>query len=259
MPITAPELRADLRSLEIEPGDELVVHSSLSSIGLVAGGAATVVDALVSAVGDRGTIAVPTFTPRTTRQDPFEVAETPSETGAVTEALRERDDAVRSDHPTHSVAAVGPAAEALTADHDYRNSLGEDSPLHRLAKRGGKVFLLGVGHDSNSTLHLAEALADLPYKNGTNRPLVTDGTGEPRTVETATVGCGKGFARFRPAAERAGIVVRGRVGAAGAQLMLGADVLRVARSVLEDDPGSLLCEEADCWWRPGARCALEEG
>lgn len=257
MTVTESDVRSGLRELGVRPGDDVVVHSSLSAIGRVEGGAETVVDALASAVGDEGTVVVPTFTPNRARREPFDRARTPSETGAITEALRARDDAVRSDHPTHSVAALGPAATELTADHGYRNSLGEGSPLHRLAERGGKILLLGVGHDSNSTLHVAESLADLPYKTGTNRVLVRGGDDGLETVETAVVGCGKGFTAFGRIADEEGILSEGEIGAARSKLLDGRDVIRLARSVLEERPGFLLCEEPDCWWCPDARRALE--
>jgi len=38
----------------------------------------------------------------------------------------------------------------------------ENSPLARVYDRDGDVLLLGVGHDSNTSLHLAEHRADFP-------------------------------------------------------------------------------------------------
>lgn len=251
------ELVADLRRLGLESGDDVVVHASLSSLGWVDGGAETVVDALSDAVGTGGTVVVPTFTPSVVREEPFDPDETRSRTGAISEALRTRDDARRSDHPTHSVAALGPAADELTDEHALESSLGPHSPLHRLAERGGKVLLIGVGHERNSTVHVAEALADLPYKTGTNDVLVRNDDGEIERVETATVGCGKGFPTVEPIADVAGVLTHGQVGAADAQLMRGDRIVSVARSALETDPGILLCDQPDCWWCPDARRTLE--
>jgi aminoglycoside 3-N-acetyltransferase len=41
---------------------------------------------------------------------------------------------------------------------------GENSPLARLYEAHGHVLLLGVGHDRNSSLHLAEQRSDWPRK-----------------------------------------------------------------------------------------------
>ncbi|MFP8890209.1 aminoglycoside N(3)-acetyltransferase [Natrialbaceae archaeon A-CW2] len=254
--VTGDDLVADLRALGLQSGDELVVHSSLSSLGWVDGGADTVVDALKTVVGVEGTVVVPTFTPFVVREEPFDREGTPSQTGAVTETLRTRPNSIRSDHPTHSVAALGPAAEALTAGHELDQSLGRDSPLHRLAQRGGKVLLLGIGHERNSTLHVAEALAELPYKTGTNEVLVRKESGDIGTVHASKVGCGKGFPVLEAVADEAGILTRGRVGQAPAQVGEGAALLEVALDVLDSDPGFLLCDEPGCWWCPEAREAL---
>ncbi|WP_255171478.1 AAC(3) family N-acetyltransferase [Natrononativus amylolyticus] len=255
--VSTADLVADLERLGLRDGDEVAVHGALSSIGWVEGGANAVIDALCTAVGSEGTVVVPTFTPFVVREEPFDRERTRSRTGAITETLRTRPDAVRSAHPTHSVSAIGPAATTLTTDHALERSLGADSPLHRLARRGGSILLVGVGHERNSTIHVAEALAELPYKTGTNRVLVRDGDGTVRTVETARVGCGKGFSALEPLADDAGVLRRGHIGRAPAQLMDGDAIIEAALEALEDDPGFLLCAEPDCWWCPEARERIE--
>ena len=60
LPWTVATLAADLAALGVRPGSTLVVHSSLSSIGYVTGGAHAVVLALVEALGPDGTLVVPT-------------------------------------------------------------------------------------------------------------------------------------------------------------------------------------------------------
>lgn len=257
--LSSAAVATDLRTLGLESGDEVVVHGSLSSLGWVDGGADVVVDALRQVVGESGTVVVPTFTPSVVREEPFDRDDTRSRTGAITEALRTRSDAVRSDHPTHSVSARGPAATTLTEAHDLDSSLGRDSPLHCLADRGGRIFLLGVGHERNSTVHVAEALADLPYKTGTNRVLVRGADGEVRPVESSRVGCGKGFPSLEPVADNASVLTRSCVGAADAQLMDSEAILSVASDILADAPGFLLCSDPKCWWCPDARRTLESG
>lgn len=256
--VTRDSLLADLRALGVERGDDLIVHSSLSSLGWVEGGAETVVDALVAAV-DTGTVVVPTFTFGTTDAEgaPFDPDSSPSHTGAVTEALRTRPDSVRSHHPTHAVGALGADACEIAADHALEASLGADSPLHRVCRRGGRVLLLGVDHTSNSALHVAESLADLPFKRGTRR-VWTAADGDPREVDVARVGCSQGFGRFGVAADALGLPVRGEVGAATAQLLEGRELLELAGALLAADPGVLLCDDTGCWWCPEARAVLSD-
>lgn len=158
-----------LRDLGVRPGIVLMVHSSLRSLGYVEGGAQTVIAALQEALGSQGTLLVPTLT--ATEQDSaayppvFDPLRTPTWTGTIPETLRQRPDAVRSLHPTHSVAALGAEAEALTRDHI--NSLTPCdalSPFGKLASRDDSaILLLGVSHESNTTLHAVEEAAGSPY------------------------------------------------------------------------------------------------
>ena len=81
---------------------------------------------------------------------------TPTTMGAIGEALRTADGAVRSAHPQSSFAAIGPQAASLMADHSLECHLGEDSPLAKLYKLGAHVLLLGVGYAACTAFHLAE-------------------------------------------------------------------------------------------------------
>ncbi|WP_348608890.1 aminoglycoside N(3)-acetyltransferase [Halobaculum rarum] len=187
-PLTTDGLRADLRELGVTSGETALVHSSLSAIGWVAGGAPTAVDALLGAVTARGTLAVPTHSTQLSdpaswenppvpdewveeikaEAAPYRPAVTPTRgVGAIPECLRDYPGAKRSRHPTTSFAAWGADAEAVTADHAYDSSMGEDSPLARLYERDALIVRIGV--DANTSLHLAEYRADYggePEPNG---------------------------------------------------------------------------------------------
>ena len=243
MTFTQADLEAALHALGLETDDAVIVHSSLSSIGWVEGGADAVVDALLAVVGDEGTIAMPTFTFGSV---PFDRARTPSRTGAITEALRTHPEAERSPHPTHSVVVVGPDAAAVTADHDYLETFGTESPLYRLINRGAKILLIGVDNRRNSSIHLAEQLAKVPHKQRTREAPILDADGSTRIVEIASPECGRGFDAIEPAAERARILHRGSIGDASVQLLDGRALLSCAVGVLATDPGALLCDSEGC-------------
>lgn len=153
-------LADDLYRLGLRPGDRVVVHSSLKAIGPIDGGAETVIRALLDVIGPGGLLVVPTFTYFTVRFDP---TSEPGLTGRIPETLRSWPGAVRSWHPTHSVAAIGAGAAALCAGHHLVGGLALDSPLDRLAAQDGYVLLLGVGHVVDSTVHIGEAHLPVPY------------------------------------------------------------------------------------------------
>ena len=100
-------------------GAIIFVHSSLRSLGHVAGGADAVIDALLDTLGPAGTLVVPTFTfAHGSKANPvFNMARDPSEMSQITEATRRRPEARRSCHLLHSVAALGQHALELTAYH----------------------------------------------------------------------------------------------------------------------------------------------
>ena len=69
----------------------------------------------------------------------------------------------RSDSP-HAFAAAGPLAAAITAAHPIDPPHGSDSPVDRARDHDAQVLLLGVGHDANTTIHLAEHEAGVRYR-----------------------------------------------------------------------------------------------
>jgi len=199
-PYTGRSLRSDLRALGLSAGDTVLVHSSASSIGFVVGGTQAVVQALLDVLGPDGTLVVPTHTPDNTdpadwsnppvpeswwpairEQAPgFDKSRTPSRwMGVIAEAVRTWPGAARSDHPQVSFAAVGRHAASITGTHQLDDALGERSPLGAVYRLDGKVLLLGCGHDSNTSLHLAEWRQKSPRRALTGasvrRP---DGSGE---------------------------------------------------------------------------------
>jgi aminoglycoside N3'-acetyltransferase len=62
-PVTVASIVRDLRALGVALGDKLLVHTSLSMLGFVLGGAQAVVEALLVSVGSEGLIAMDDFSP----------------------------------------------------------------------------------------------------------------------------------------------------------------------------------------------------
>lgn len=168
MDLVLADLVDGFQSAGIVRGDHLLVHSSLSSLGRVQGGADTVIEALVQAVGDTGTVMFPTLTGKPTdscdHPPVFDARHSKCWTGTIPETARNRPDAIRSMHPTHSVAAFGRLANWITADHELvRTPCGYGSPYDKLAAIGGKVVLIGIDQSVNTCFHHAEELAEVPY------------------------------------------------------------------------------------------------
>jgi len=170
IPLSQIEFEAALRKLGVQRGRDLLIHSSMSRIGPVQGGARTVIQALQAVAGPDATLVMPTYPmPATMAQwmrspDPFHVEDSPSRMGILTEIFRKTPGALRSAHPSHSIAALGPNAAAYTADHHRAATpCGTGSPFLVHTERGGDILCIGTGVGKITSYHIVEDhLADFP-------------------------------------------------------------------------------------------------
>ncbi len=255
--MTKNDIIHGIRELGVQDGDIIMVHSALSSLGRVEGGANAVIDALIEAVGPTGTIAMPTLYPPCITDDAvFDVKDSPSDMGVITEVFRTRPGVVRSLHPTHPTAAYGARAGDLIRDHAKApTACGADTPFGRLAEWGGKVLLMGVDQDRNTLLHTAEDYADCAFlAERTFRyrdPLVGD-------IKKITLdrfpGPHRNFIGLDPLFRKAGIMKVGKIGKAVCRLMDAGETVRIATEALKADPSTALCDNPAC-----ADCVRQRG
>lgn len=160
------QLGRDLRSIGVCPGDMLMGHASLRSLGPVEGRAEGVVRALLSVLGDQGTLlAYVDFEP-TNDMPYFDPQKSPAhpDYGVLAEVIRTWPGAVRSLNPGASMVAIGARSEWICSDHPLNYGYGPGSPLSKLVEIDGKVLLLGSDFDNVTILHYAEHCARLPEK-----------------------------------------------------------------------------------------------
>jgi aminoglycoside 3-N-acetyltransferase len=184
------------REVGLGEGDGVFVHSAMSAFGEIQGGAPTVVAALEEVLGPHGLIVMPAFPLTGSGLDHlaahpvFDVRETPSRMGAITEHFRELPGVARSDHPTHSVAARGPGADELVAGHaDAETPFGAGTPFARMIERGVKQVWFGTGLPTFTLYHAYESLrpGGFPidvYHSQRQPARVVDARGEEREVTT---------------------------------------------------------------------------
>jgi aminoglycoside 3-N-acetyltransferase len=251
--LTSEDISAGLRGLGLKGGDRVLLHSSLSSMGWVEGGADAVIDALLATIGVRGTLMVPTFTHDTTL---FDVASTPSRTGLITETLRRRPGTKRSWHPTHSVAAWGADAVDLTAHH--ARAFGVGSPIARMASLGGVIVLIGVTLRYCSAIHVAENHARVPYLGKVGNPIREAKVITPEGKQIGVTlkdqpACGAGFGQLEPILHEHGLVSERDIGQARCQRIPARALIDIAAALMRKDPGALLCHRPHCLNCPRSR------
>lgn len=182
---TVSSLKGDFKRLGLSKGMTVIVHASLRSFGWVCGGPVSVILALEEVLGSEGTLVMPSHSydvsdPANWENPPvpsawierirnemplFHKDLTPTTSmGKIAETFRKQDGVVRSSHPSSSFCARGRHKDYIVQDDKLDFSQNEQSPLGRLYELGGYILLIGVAHEKNTSLHLAEYKADYSGK-----------------------------------------------------------------------------------------------
>lgn len=167
--LTEEDLIEQFAATGLKPGDTVMIHSSMSKIGILENGPTTFVNALKRYIGPEGLIVVPTYPHKgmykyLENYETFDVNTTPSKDGAITECLRKSEGAYRSAHPTHPIAAWGKGAKELVEGHEKcKAPFAKGSPFDKLLQMNTKLMVIGVNFDHLTFIRTMEDL-DENYK-----------------------------------------------------------------------------------------------
>ena len=235
----------DLNSLGIKRGDIILLHSSLKSIGDVDGGPDSVIDAFIEVLGDTGTLLMPSFQSGSEfflvdRGCVFDIRNSPSEVGLITEIFRKRPGVTRSLSATHCTAGIGAAAAGILSEHEKCVvSCGWESPYHRISEAGGKIVLLGVNHTSNTTLHFLENTNGAPTICSIEYlPKVIDYEGKEITVPTHPhmPGLPRDYSRVEPILLAEKVQTNGKLGVADVKIIKADAMAEIIGERIRRDP-----------------------
>ncbi len=265
MNVTPGDIVQGLTRLGVRSGVPVLVHSSLRSFGHVEGGAQAVIEAVVTTVGLAGTVVVPALTGRATDgpESPphFDCQQSPCWTGIIPETLRKLPGALRSVHPTHSVAAVGRLAEWLGRDHFYAATpCGVGTPYARIAAEGGQVIMFGCDFNSCTMVHGLEETAGVPYHMQSVETLVEAINGaeclsRPMRLHNWDHRIEKDFNRLHALLEPLGAVRTGRIGQAATIVVDAERLWALGVSHLIAHPWFFVTHDR----RPSVQSEREEG
>ena len=265
--LTSRMLTEALAAVGVKAGDVLLVHSSQSKCGYMAGGPEALIRGVLDAVGPGGTALFPTFTRpyiylvaslnRRWNYRPYD-PDDPSLvwTGAVPRTVLEKFPGVkRSLHATHSWAGLGPQADFCVREHGLDDPPGsENSPMAKALELNGKVVYIGSWVAPSTFLHYLETVCRSAFL----QPAVCrvkDPSGSLRTVFIDQHLPGhRDF--YRPDAENCKFFQRAvRAGLHIAEVPFGMRKIQaielkpfyeIGMKLMKEDPRVLLCDNPDC-------------
>jgi aminoglycoside 3-N-acetyltransferase len=187
--LSSADLQKAFRTSGINPGDTIMVHSSMASLGRIDGGAESVVKALIATVTEAGTILMPTYISpeevehRSINGPILDLRTEPSTCGAITEEFRKWPGAYRSSNPIYSQCALGNNAQYLTSNHaDAMTNCHLNSPMSRLVGLKGKIVGIGTNLGHVSIYHVIEDTFDKFPLKVYEKPFISkyiDSSGNP--------------------------------------------------------------------------------
>lgn len=246
---TIDEVTHQLTALGVRRGGVLLVHTSFRAVRPIQEGPTGLIEALHSAAGADGTVVMPSWTG--SDDTPFDPLTTAASTdlGVVADTFWRRPGTCRSNHP-FAFAAAGKRAAEITDGPLPLPPHCPGSPVSRVQDLDGQVLLLGVGHQANTTLHLAELIAGVPYRVPKYCTVLRDG--RPIRVDYGENDhCCERFGLADDWLRQQGLQSEGMVGHAHARLARARDIVAVVVEQLNRDPLLFLhspssgCEECD--------------
>jgi len=241
--VTTSQLTRQLDTLGVEAGGVLLVHAAFSKIAPVEGGPRGLIEALLATLGERGTLVMPSMADDD--DTPFDRRSMPCRAvGALADCFWRMPGVLRSDSP-HAFAAFGPQAACITLPHPVDVPHGLYSPPGRVYELNGQVLLLGVGHDADTTIHVAEDIAGVRYRQPKHATVMEDG-GPKRYEYGETDHCCENFRLLDSWLEAEGRQRRGGVGNAEARLARSRDIVSAALERLRRNEAVFLHERGSC-------------
>jgi aminoglycoside N3'-acetyltransferase len=245
------DIVAGFKEVGLEKGDVVLVHSSFKSFGGVESGPQTVINALLDVLGEEGTLIVPTFNFQFCRGETFDVRETPSHMGIISELIRKNPKSRRVFHPIYSFAILGKLTDELGSIR-YKSSYGRDSIFGKLRDLDGKIMIIGLSYNNSMTFfHHVEEMEGCDwryFKKFTGTVVEKSGRSYEDTFIMLVRDLGRGIVTavdpMGEVLEREGVVSINKIGESTVKLMKANDVYRITAREMKNNPKLLYQIEA---------------
>ena len=267
--LTADALANALKALGVKDGDTLLVHSAISKLGYMQGGADAIIEALSKAVGQSGTFMAPAFArpyiafegkgnkagnyrPYDTRPN-GELRDVTITTGQLPRTMLTYPNSFRSGHVSHEWVALGAKAEYCVAGHDLLDDpASKNSPMAKALELDGSVVFLGCGVSPNTFIHFIEDMADAPFLHPA---LVTyldeDGITQSAYIRRHLGGCrdfykGMNGKFYQEAIHRGLHIYQQPFGMATLYRIELRELYEIGMQIYKEDPIGMLCGSPTC-------------
>jgi aminoglycoside 3-N-acetyltransferase len=207
------------------------------------------IEAMEAAIGADGTLVIPTFTYGFTKGLTFDVRNTPSEVGMVSERFRTRRGVLRTSDPIFSFACRGPRAAELCAV-PVKECFGSESVFAALHEWNAHIVDLGCSMSRGGTfVHYVETARGVDYrykKTFSGTVISTAGIAEQRSVIYNVRDLSRkseaDLGRLQKRLADEGRLRSVNVGRSRVMGMSARDLFDVASKMLDEDPAALIAE-----------------
>lgn len=155
----------------LKNGDLVLVHSSLkrlllklkSEFGEIVS-PKLIYDSLITTLGKEGTLILPLYNFDFPNKKYFNINETPSQMGALTEIGRNQENVVRTGHPIYSFSVIGKLSNEFEGINN-KSGYGIDSPFAKIKELNGKIAVIGLtDQNSMTSYHFVEEQNLVDYR-----------------------------------------------------------------------------------------------
>lgn len=171
---TSEELVSIMKTMGMKKGSVVFIHSSMTEFYNFSGTGEEFIAGIIDAIGPEGTLLMPAYPKNkfkasrdTNAPDSvdFDVNETPSAAGYLTEVFRKYPGVKRSINIQHSVCAYGKLADYFTSEHHLSETTWDErSPYYKLYLTDALVFALGLPYFLGTTIHCTEDILKDKYQ-----------------------------------------------------------------------------------------------
>jgi aminoglycoside 3-N-acetyltransferase len=207
------------------------------------------IEAIEAAMGRDATLVMPVFSYSFPKGEVFDICNTPSAVGMVTERFRTRPGVLRTSDPILSFACRGPRAQELCAI-PVKECFGAESVFAALHRMNAHIVDLGCSLSRGGTfVHYAETAHGVNYRYNkvfAGTVIFANGhAGECSVVYNVRDLTRRSEADFRRLQNRLaneGKLRTAKVGRSRIMAMTASDLFDMAWKMLDEDPVSLIAE-----------------